>query len=85
MNNAFVQKKTTPSTEEYLEASIEDLVGRMNANPPGLTSEMPFIKAILDIKTSEKVRKTNKHLVWATWALVIATIIFSFISFLKKP
>lgn len=86
MNNDFVQKKTTPSTEEYLKASVADLIGRMNANPPGLPSEMPFIKAVLDVKTSESIRQTNKNLVLATWILVIATLLLSLISFIiKKP
>lgn len=72
--NDFSTKTDTPSTAEYLKASIEEILDRLNKNPKGLESENGFIQAILMTKIAQNNIKQTRNLVFGTWALVAVTM-----------
>jgi len=80
MSTDFTTKQSKPSAKEYLDATESQLIERMNNNPGNLDSEFPFIKAVLDVKASESICRTNRHLVIVTWVLCIATILAAIVS-----
>ncbi len=84
MANDFSTKKTKPTAKEYLEATELQLLERLNNNPCSITdkSEFSFIQSLITIRTAENHKQTNKELVkqtqslvYATWAVCIATIL----------
>ncbi len=84
MNDNFIKNPKEPSIEEYLRAPLEDIIGRMKANPTGMRSIDPFFEKIIDFKIAEENQKTNKKLVCATWAMVFVTIIINILIFVFK-
>ena len=49
----FATKKQEPSAKEYLEASLDQVVERLNNNPNGHQSEEALIQAVITGKGCE--------------------------------
>jgi dynactin complex subunit len=84
MADDFSTKKKKPEAKEYLEATELQLLERLNNDPCSITdkSEFPFIQSVIAIRTAENHKKTNEELVkqtqllvYATWAVCLATIL----------
>lgn len=87
MSDTFENQPKQPTTQEYLAASVDQLIGRLNKNPGNLGSEFPFIQAVLTVKMAQSQERTNRELVaatrwlvWATWGLCLVSLAAAIIS-----
>jgi len=70
MGSEFVDKAGKPTAEEYLSASIEDVIDRTNKSSN--KSEIPFVTALFAAKSHENQRKTSNKMFYVA---IITTII----------
>jgi len=70
----FATKKQKPSAKEYLEASLDRVVERLNNNPNGHPSEKALIQAVITVRAAKINERLSRGLNCLTAMLVIATI-----------
>ncbi|MFP2770813.1 hypothetical protein [Oceanisphaera sp. KMM 10153] len=70
----FATKKQKPSAKEYLEASLDQVVERLNNNPNGHKSEEALIQAVITVRAAKINERLSHRLNWLTGMLVLATI-----------
>ncbi len=70
MESDFVNKSGKPSSEEYLSASLEEVIDR--ANKSQAESEIPFITALFAAKAFENQKKTSNKMFYVA---IISTFI----------
>lgn len=78
---SFPDRREKPSTKEYLGATLEDILDRLNKNPNGLESEAAFITAVITVRHARVIEKLNKRLVYLTGVAAIATAVLVFVPF----
>ncbi|MCL1487563.1 hypothetical protein MIH18_03480 [Marinobacter sp. M3C] len=74
-------KKTKPSAQEYLNASLEEIVERANQNPN--ESEIPFVTALLSAKASRDQKAASNRMFWialATTLIAVLSLVNSYYS-----
>ena len=88
MNTDFVTKSSKPTGNEYLSASLEDVIDRANSKP--IESEIPFVTALFAAKSHENQRKTSRNMLYvalvtiAIASLSLAQNYFSMVQNTKK-
>lgn len=85
MGSEFVDKTGKPTAEEYLSASIEDVIDRANKSSNG--SEIPFVTALFAAKAHENQRKTANKMFYvaiATTVIAILSLVQSYYSSVGK-
>lgn len=78
----FTTKTQKPSAREYLDASLDDVVERLNNNPAGLQSEEALIHAVLTVRLAKINESLSQRLNFLTAILAFATICLVVVSFL---
>lgn len=78
---SFPDRREKPSTKEYLDASLEEVLDRLNKNPNGLESEAAFINSVITVRHARVIEKLNKRLVRLTGVAAIATAVLVFVPF----
>ena len=78
---SFPDRREKPSTNEYLDASLAEVLDRLNKNPNGLESEAAFINAVITVRHARVIEKLNKRLVCLTGVAAIATAVLVFVPF----
>lgn len=73
MTSEFVNKKGKPSAQEYLDASIEEIIERTNKSPQ--ESEIPFVTALLAARANRDQKSTSNRMFYMA---IITTLITSF-------
>jgi hypothetical protein len=79
--SSFPDKKEKPTTEEYLNADLDDVLDRLNKNPNSLESEAEFIGAVITVRHARIIEKLNNRLVLLTGIAAFATAVLVFVPF----
>ncbi len=80
--NSFADKKQIPTTKEYLEVDLKEVLDRLNKNPNGSKDEEPFISAVITVRNAQITEKLNKLLVCLTAVVAIATVLLVLVPFI---
>ena len=78
---SFPDKKEKPTTEEYLNADLNNILARLNNNPNNLESEAEFIAAVITVRHARIIEKLNNRLVLLTGIAAFATTVLVFVPF----
>jgi len=70
----FATKRQKPSAKEYLEASLDQVVERLNNNPNGYQSEEALIQAVITVRAAKINERLSHRLNCLTGMLVLATV-----------
>ena len=79
--NTFAEKKENPTTDEYLEASLHEVLDRLNKNPSELKSEEAFVHAVITVRNAMINEKLTKWLIGLTAIVAIATALLVMVPF----
>ncbi|WP_295625824.1 hypothetical protein [uncultured Nitrosomonas sp.] len=79
--NTFADKKENPTTDEYLKASLNDVLDRLNKNPSALQSEEAFVHAVITVRNAMINEKLTKWLIGLTAIVAIATALLVIVPF----
>ncbi|MDO8358108.1 MAG: hypothetical protein Q7U76_17155 [Nitrospirota bacterium] len=80
--NSFADKKQNPTTEEYLEVGLNEVLDRLNKNPNGSQSEEAFISAVITVRNAMVTERLTKWLVCLTAVVAIATVLLVAVPFI---
>ena len=78
----FATKKQEPSAKEYLGASLDQVVERLNNNPNGHQSEEALIQAVITVRAAKINERLSQRLNCLTAILVLATICLVVVPFI---
>ncbi|EOD9423332.1 hypothetical protein [Vibrio campbellii] len=73
MSSSFSEISGKPSSKQYLEASIEDVIDR--ANKSSSESEIPFVTALFAAKANEIQKKTSDKMFWVAVISVLVALL----------
>jgi len=73
--SSFATMEDRPTTNQYLNASLNDVLDRLNTNPSGLQSEEAFVNAVITVRNAMITEKLNKWLIGLTAVVAIATVL----------
>lgn len=79
--NPFTDKKENPTTDEYLKASLNEVLDRLNKNPSALQSEEAFVHAVITVRNAMINEKLTKWLIGLTAIVAIATALLVIVPF----
>ncbi len=79
--NRFADRKENPTTDEYLKASLNEVLDRLNKNPSALQSEEAFVHAVITVRNAMINEKLTKWLIGLTAIVAIATALLVIVPF----
>ena len=80
--NSFSNKKEKPTTEEYLNVGLSEVLDRLNNNPSRLQSEEAFVCAVITVRNAMIIEKLNKWLICLTAIVASATVLLVGVPFI---
>lgn len=82
--NSFAEKKEIPTTDEYLQVSLNEVLDRLNKNPSGVQSEEAFVHAVITVRNAMITEKLTKWLIGLTAVVAIATALLVVVPFIAS-
>lgn len=77
----FSTKKSKPSTQDYLDADLEEVLDRQNQNPNGLQSEDYFCQSVIAVRAAKINEKLSNRLNFLTGVIALATLLLVIVPF----
>lgn len=79
--NSFVSKQETPTTDEYLKVSFEQVLDRLNRNPAQSQSEGEFIHAVITVRNAMITERLSRQMIYLTTVVAFSTALLVIVPF----